>query len=55
MQEVFAREIIDILSAAAQKAQILHAFDRAADQRIDRSHIASFAASLVALFARSFG
>jgi hypothetical protein len=38
VQHVLAREIVDILSASAQKAQILEPFDRAADERVDRSH-----------------
>ena len=34
MQQAVAREVVDILPAAAQEAQILDALDRAADQRI---------------------
>jgi hypothetical protein len=41
MQHVLAREIVDVLSAPAQKAQILEPFDRAADERVDRSHARS--------------
>ncbi len=41
MQHAFAREIVDILPAAAQKAEILQAFDRAADERVDRPHARS--------------
>ena len=39
MQHVLTREIVDILAAAAQEAQILDPFDRLADERIDRSHV----------------
>ncbi len=34
MQQVVACEIVDILAASAQEAQILDAFDRAADERV---------------------
>jgi hypothetical protein len=45
VQHVLAREIVDILPAAAEEAEILEAFDRAADERIDRSHLRSRARS----------
>ncbi len=38
MQHVLARKIVDKLAAAANKAQIFEAFDRLADERIDRPH-----------------
>ena len=41
VQHVLAREIVNVLSAPAQKAQILEPFDRAADERVDRSHAQS--------------
>ena len=43
--EAIAREIIDILPATAKEAKILEAFDRAADERVDRSHLCSRARS----------
>ena len=39
MQDVLAGEVIDVLAASAQEAQVLEAFDGAPDQRIDRSHL----------------
>ena len=36
MQQRPARHIVDVLAAAAQKAQVLEALDRAADERICR-------------------
>ena len=45
VQHVLAREIVDILSAAAEEAEIFEAFDRAADERVDRSHLCSRARS----------
>ncbi len=41
MQQPFAREIIDKLAAPAHEAQVLQALDRAADERVDRSHVRS--------------
>ena len=38
MQHVLAREIVDVLAAAAHEAQIFQPFDRLADERIDRPH-----------------
>ena len=38
-----ARKVVDVLAAAAQKAQVLHPFDRAADQGVDGSHCRSVA------------
>ncbi len=46
VQHVLAREIVDILPAAAEEAKILEALDRAADERVDGSHLRSRAASL---------
>ena len=37
MQQIVAREIVDILAAAAQEAQILDALDRAADEGVGRA------------------
>ncbi len=36
MQQARPRDIVDVLAASAQKAQVLDAFDRAADERICR-------------------
>ena len=38
MQHVLAREIVDILAAAADEAKVLQPFDRLADERVDRPH-----------------
>ena len=38
VQQALAAEIVDVLPAPAQKAQVLDPFDRTADERIDRSH-----------------
>ena len=40
MQHFLAREVVDILPAAADEAQILEPLDRAADQKICRLHAA---------------
>ena len=45
VQHVLACEIVDILPAATEKAEIFEAFDRAADERVDRSHLCSRARS----------
>ena len=37
VQKMFAHEVVDELAAAAQKAQILDAFDRAADEGVGRA------------------
>jgi hypothetical protein len=39
MQHVCARQIVDELAAAADKAQIFKALDRLANERIDRPHV----------------
>ena len=41
VQQSFAREIVDELPAPAHEAQVLQALDRAADERVDRSHVRS--------------
>ncbi len=46
VQGILAREVVDILAAAAQEAKILAPFDRAADEGIDRLHARSLARSL---------
>ena len=38
MQHVLAREIVDILAAAANEAKVFQPFDRLTDERVDRSH-----------------
>jgi hypothetical protein len=39
VQEILAREIVDKLATAAQQANILDAFDRAADEGIDPAFV----------------
>ena len=51
IQHIAAREIVDIFPASAQKTQILEPFDRAANERVDGSHLRSPPRSL----ARAFG
>ena len=39
MQDIPARQVVDILPAAAQETQVLGALDRTADEGIDRPHV----------------
>ena len=51
MQKPFAREVINIFATPTQEAQVLEAFDRAADEGVDRPHGPALgAASLAASF-----
>ncbi len=46
VQQIRTLQVIDILAFAAKEAQILHAFDRAADERVQLAHDAALAADL---------
>ena len=57
VQHALARDVVDVLPAPAQEAEIFQALDRAADERVDRSHgrclVRSVARSLARPPARS--